>query len=415
MRVYVIDGKEEYVPITLDKLADGLPVPFEVYTDDGPLKKSLFDKGFLFNAFARAMIVRQGLSRFYIRTASNLNFTEYLRHAEKMNRLVKDDTVLFFDYSEYKRKHGYIDKTLLSPLVSLDFGLGGMRYPIFGGIPLVCGTLTREILDGLMELNADIVVRGEDFPRYQAYLQRLLDAPSVTETELQLIRIRQELLRGLFSGFLHNRDDRALLKTLLQETFEFVDLVERFAQSPNGDMKNLLEIRNVDSYVSVHSVNVCLFSVALGIRLGMETKLLQQLAVGALLHDIGKFLISYAVINKQGDLTMDEYRLYCTHVAEGEQFARSLAVLPPHACEIIAQHHEYLDGSGYPLGRTGKEIGILSQIVTVADSYEALITSTPKRWGKTQEETMGILRKDAEEKLSINRTVYRALNSILQE
>lgn len=415
MRVYIIDGKEEYVPITLDKLVEGHPVPFEVFADDGTLKKSLFDKGFMFNVFAKAMIIRQGLSRFYIRTASNLNFTEYLKHAEKMNRLVKDDTVLFIDYSEYKRKHGYIDKTLLSPHVPIDFELGGMRYPVFGGIPLVSGVLTQQALDGLMELNADIVIRGEDAPKYQIYLRRLLDTRTESSSEKQHIQIRQELLRGLFSIFLHNRENQGLLETLLHETYALVTLIEAFAHNPACDLKDLLEIRNVDSYVSVHSVNVCVFSIVLGVRLGMSGEPLRQLAVGALLHDVGKFLISYTVINKQGDLTMDEYRLYCTHVDEGAQFARTQSVLPSHTAEIIAQHHEHLDGSGYPLGLAGKEISILSQLVTVADSYEALITGTPKRVGKSQKETMEILRKDAEEKQAINRTVYRALNSILNE
>lgn len=415
MKVYVIDGKEEYVPITLDRFAEGYAVPFEVYTDDGNLKKSLFDKGFVFNRFAMAMIVRQGLTRFYIRTASSLNFTEYLKHAEKMNRLVKDDTVLFIDYSEYKRQHGYIDKTLLSPLVPVTFELGGMRYPVFGGIPLVSGTLTQQALDGLMELNADIVVRGEDFPKYQTYLRRLLDAHEQTGTGKQFIHIKQELLRGIFSIFLHDRGNQGLLETLINETYALVSLVEQFFLNNESELKDLLEIHNVDSYVSVHSVNVCVFSVVLGVRLGMETKQLRQLAVGALLHDIGKFLISYTVINKQGDLTMDEYRLYCTHVHEGAAFAATLSSLPPHVCEIIAQHHEHLDGSGYPNGLSAKEIGILSQIVSIADSYEALITSTPKRQGKTQEQTMDILRKDSEERLTLNRTVYRALNSILFE
>lgn len=415
MRVYVIDDKEEYVPIMLDKFAEGHAVPFEVFTDDCGIKKSLFDKGFIFNRFAMSMIVRQGLTHFYIKTANNLNFTEYLRHAEKMSRMVKDDSVLFIDYSEYKRKHGYIDKTLLSPLIPVNFELGGMRYPVFGGIPLASGTLTQDALNGLMELNADIVVRGEDVAKYQTYLQRLLDLRHETSTEKQIIHIKQELLRGLFSEYLHDRGNQELLENLLRETSDLVSHIEHYAESPVCEMKDLLEIRNVDSYVSVHSVNVCVFSVVLGIRLGLEPGILRQLAAGALLHDIGKFLISYAVINKQGDLTMDEYRLYCTHVAEGEEFARTLGCLPPHVCDIIGQHHERLDGSGYPLGLSGREITILSQIVTVADSYEALITSTPKRRGKSREETMSILRIDAEKKQALNRTVYHALNSILHD
>ena len=415
MRRYVIEGKEEYVPITLDSLAEGLPVPFEVFTDDGDLKKSLFDKGFVYTAFARAMIRRQGLSRFYIRTASNLHFTEYLRHAEKISRLVKDDSVLFSEYSEYKRKHAYIDKTLLWPMADIDFELGGMRYPVFGGIPLVSGTISPQIMDALMELNADIVVRSEDFPSYEACLRCLFESGHQVLSAKQIIQITQELLRCLFSKFLHNLNDRTLCDRLLLETRVLIQLISQFAHHPSYDLKELLEIRNIDSYVSVHSVNVCVFSIVLGIRLGMDEKALYHLAAGALLHDIGKVLIAYSVVNKQGELTLDEYRLYCTHVDEGAIFARHAEFISPQVAAIIAQHHERLDGSGYPNQLTAKESSILSQIVTVADSYEALITSTPKRRGKSRELTMQILRKDAEVSRKLNRTVYRALNSILNE
>ncbi len=415
MRRYVIEDKEEYIPITLDSLAEGHPVPFEVFTDDGDLKKSLFDRGFVYNAFARAIIRRQGLSRFYIRTASNVHFTEYLRYAEKIGRLVKDDSVLFSEYSEYKRQHAYIDKTLLWPMTDIDFELGGLRYPVFGGIPLVSGNISPQIMDALMEINADIVVRGEDFQNYEACLHRLLGSGHQALSAKQHIQIRQELLRCLFSKFLHNLSDRTLCDRLLQAARDLIRLISEFAYHPSCDLKDLLEIHNIDSYVSVHSVNVCVFSIVLGVRLGMDEKALYHLAAGALLHDIGKVLIAYSVVNKQGELTLDEYRLYCTHVDKGAMFAQNADFISPQVASIIAQHHERLDGSGYPNRLTAKESSILSQIVTVADSYEALITSTPKRRGKSQDLTMNILRKDAEVSRKLNRTVYRALNSILNE
>jgi putative nucleotidyltransferase with HDIG domain len=165
----------------------------------------------------------------------------------------------------------------------------------------------------------------------------------------------------------------------------------------------------------VHSLNVCIFSVALGVRVGMDEKMLFRLAVGALLHDIGKVLMSYSVINKQGDLSIDEYTHYCSHVVEGANLIKSLKGVPQHVYEIVLQHHERLDGSGYAQNLAAKDIDMLSQIVTVADSYEALITSTPKRKGLSQEKTMQILREDAEDKHKLNRTAFRALNSVLKE
>jgi HD-GYP domain-containing protein (c-di-GMP phosphodiesterase class II) len=415
LRTYVIEEEEQFVPITLDKLLEGHAVPFEVFTDDGDLRKSLFDKGFVFTAFAKEIIHRQGLTRFYIRAANNLNFDDYLRHADKLSRMVKDDNVLFSDYSEYKRKHRYIDKRLLSPLVDISFEMGGMRYPVYGGIPLISNHISEQLLDHLNGLNADIVIKGEDAGRYEDYLNRVLSAEEGQCTEKRLIQIKQELLRYHFSKFLNNRTDVLLYEGLLQETFELVGLIMQFAQHPIYGLKDLFEVHNIDSYVSVHSVNVCVFSIALGARLGMEEGLLYRLGVGALLHDVGKVMISYAVINKQGDLSIDEYKHYCSHVTEGANFIKSLKPVPQHVYDIVLQHHERLDGSGYIQNLRSKDINLLSQIVTVADSYESLTTSTPKRKALSEERTMEILRQDAEEKHNINRTAYRALNSVLKE
>jgi putative nucleotidyltransferase with HDIG domain len=412
---YLVEEIEPYIPISLDKLVEGHAVPFEVFTDDGELKKSLFDKGFIFNVFAKEIIHYQELTRFYIKIANNLNFNEYLIHGEKLSRMVKDDSVLFIDYSEYKRKHIYIDKTLLSPLVDINFQIGGMRYPIYGGIPLMSNHLSEQMLNVLTGLNADIVIKVEDEPKYEDYLHRVIDAEHGLCPEKRLIHIKQELLRCSLSKFLNSRTDDALFESLLQETYELVRLIMHFAQHPLYGLKDLVDIRNADSRVSVHSVNVCILSVALAVRVGMDEKTLFRLAVGALLHDIGKVLISYSVINKQGDLSMDEYTHYCSHVVEGADIIKGLKGVPQHVYEIVLQHHERLDGSGYTQNLAAKDIDMLSQIVTVADSYEALITSTPKRKGLSQEKTLQILKEDAEDKHKLNRTAFRALNSVLKE
>jgi putative nucleotidyltransferase with HDIG domain len=413
VKIYVIDDKEEYIPISLECFAEGVAVPFEVFTDDCGIKKSLFDKGFIFSRFAREIIYRQGLTHFYIRAANSFNFSEYLRSAEKMSRIVKDDSVLFADYSEFKRRHAYIDKSVLSPEIPLSFAVGAMRYPIFGDIPLVSQLETDKILDDLRALNADLVIRDGDLAKYRHYLNDLLDLKCSSLTPKRIIHLKQELLRCTFISYLHANESQSIFLSLLRETTDLVDHIELFIENAVEEMKDLLEIRNLDSYVSVHSVNVCVFSTVLGIRLGLESKSLRQLAIGALLHDIGKLMISYVVINKQGDLSLDEYRIYRTHVAEGAKLIRTFRALPRQIGEIIEQHHEHLDGSGYPLGLRQEEISFLSQIVTVADSYEALTSSTPKRQGKTCEETLRILRIDADKKHALNRTMVYALSEVL--
>jgi putative nucleotidyltransferase with HDIG domain len=133
-----------------------------------------------------------------------------------------------------------------------------------------------------------------------------------------------------------------------------------------------------DQYTAVHQERVAILSQALGRRMGLSESQVEGVYLGALIHDLGKIAIPSDVLNKPGALTTEERALVKTHVRVGCEILQNLELpWPIHA--IVGQHHERLDGSGYPGGLTASEILLESRIVAVADVFQALCEYRPYR------------------------------------
>jgi putative nucleotidyltransferase with HDIG domain len=124
--------------------------------------------------------------------------------------------------------------------------------------------------------------------------------------------------------------------------------------------------------------------------MGLTTKDLQIMQMGGLLHDIGKIGTPPSILDKPGRLTDDEMSIMREHVNTG---VRILEPVPgfKDALPIVAQHHEWFNGKGYPLGRAGNEIALHARIFAVADCYDALTSDRPYRKGLPAEQTIAML------------------------
>jgi HD-GYP domain-containing protein (c-di-GMP phosphodiesterase class II) len=136
----------------------------------------------------------------------------------------------------------------------------------------------------------------------------------------------------------------------------------------------LTTIRDYDEYTFTHSVNVCIFSVALGKRLGFSKLQLYDLGMAALFHDIGKSRVPSEVINKSEGLTEDEWRLIAAHPWMGALALfqlRGQQELPYRAMVVAHEHHMKLDLTGYPRPIRPRIMSMFSKIVAVADGFDA--------------------------------------------
>lgn len=133
-----------------------------------------------------------------------------------------------------------------------------------------------------------------------------------------------------------------------------------------------------DHYTARHQELVATLALALGRHLGLTGDRLEGLYLGALVHDIGKVAIPSDVLNKPGALKAEEFALVKTHVQVGCEILQNVE-LPWPIQAIVGQHHERLDGSGYPGRLTGAAILPEARIVAVADVFQALCDDRPYR------------------------------------
>jgi HD-GYP domain-containing protein (c-di-GMP phosphodiesterase class II) len=139
----------------------------------------------------------------------------------------------------------------------------------------------------------------------------------------------------------------------------------------------LTALRDYDEYTFTHSVNVCIFAVALGRKIGLTKLQLYDLGMTALLHDIGKARIPIEVLNKTRDLSEDEWRLIQAHPWRGAMTLfglRGYAEIPYHAILVAHEHHMKTDLGGYPRSVRPRSLGVFTRIVAVADGYDAATT-----------------------------------------
>ncbi|KWX73123.1 HD-GYP domain-containing protein [Paenibacillus jilunlii] len=137
----------------------------------------------------------------------------------------------------------------------------------------------------------------------------------------------------------------------------------------------LLDMHTADNYLYVHSLNVCLYTLVLGIAHGYSREELRVIGMGALLHDIGKTQIPVKIIQKPGMLSDEEFRHMQAHTEIGYRILKDEPNIPLLAAHCALQHHERIDGSGYPRGLKGPQIHEYAKWLGVADSYDAMTSN----------------------------------------
>jgi len=158
-------------------------------------------------------------------------------------------------------------------------------------------------------------------------------------------------------------------------------IVQRLKLVLHSSIRSLAQtVKERDPYTAGHNERVARIAMDIGACLGLGRRALDTLFVAGVLHDIGKVSVPKAILNKQGALTAEEYEEIKGHVTCGYRILKDALFRGPVA-EIVLQHHERFDGTGYPRGLQGDSILLLARIIAVADVFEALTSDRPYRDG----------------------------------
>ncbi|WP_378956331.1 HD-GYP domain-containing protein [Pelosinus sp. sgz500959] len=194
----------------------------------------------------------------------------------------------------------------------------------------------------------------------------------------------------------------------LQSSVE--DVVDTLAKRKNV----LLYLNDIDytsDYLFMHSVNVGLFSIVIGMAMNVPHDELCLLGMGGFLHDFGKTAITPEIINKQGKLTLAEFNEIKEHASLGYRMLKSDDQLDYRIMFMALQHHERCNGSGYPWGIEKDKIHPLARIVAVADVYDALTTDRVYRSRLSSFAAMQIINEG--DRIHFDSDVIAAFNKVV--
>ena len=163
----------------------------------------------------------------------------------------------------------------------------------------------------------------------------------------------------------------------------------------SNPLKLLAEIKSNDEYTFTHSSNVGILAMSLAESLGFNGHYLNKIGIAALLHDVGKATTPDDILSKEGPLTKEERIVMEEHAIKGAMYLMKLKGVNNLAILAAMEHHIKYDGSGYPRIKGGWEANIVSQIITVADVYDALRSMRPYRKPMPHDQIIRILTDES--------------------
>jgi HD-GYP domain-containing protein (c-di-GMP phosphodiesterase class II) len=167
-------------------------------------------------------------------------------------------------------------------------------------------------------------------------------------------------------------------------------------------------------YARFHCDRVSLLACEIGAACGLSFDDLTMLHISATLHDIGQIAISHRILCKPERLDEDEWVEMTTHPARSQHMVCSTGLTNvAQIGTIIRHHHEYFNGAGYPDGLAGETIPLLSRILSIADSYDAMATPCAYRRPRTHDEIMDVMR--GEENIKFDPSVFRMFTYIIEQ
>lgn len=253
----------------------------------------------------------------------------------------------------------------------------------------------------------------------------LADGTVLFRAGIELTKPILEQLRSLYITYLYVEDEMTQDITIddivnekirLEAVFEIKKMMQQFQENKLFNLSEVkriaallidelrvnqnkiihfIDMRTKEDYLFCHSVNVCILSILTGFSLGFTKEILTELAIGALLHDIGKLKVNLNILQKKGRLTLEERKEMCDHAQFGFEILQQYSNLSTQIACCALQHHERYNGTGYPQQLRGQQIDLLAQIIGLADLYDALTSDHFYRQAIPVSEALAIIEKSS--------------------
>ncbi|VAX19800.1 hypothetical protein MNBD_NITROSPINAE02-2169 [hydrothermal vent metagenome] len=371
-------------------------IPFDLYAGDNPNLKLTFKKGATYSIEVKDLFKNKGMTKVRVPTTQKAEYNRYITIIEKERGRRKElgysdhyvDPEVVKQYIDFKENYYPLNPDSLVPGTKNNVDIFA-RVDEAPALTLARGiTIEVETLGRWEEENTNLLIRKREIEQYQLYLQRHTRNSKNKKVKASYVIEDSKLITEELS-----KNPRS--EKLMRHTKNAVEDITQVVLTDPLTFYSLLKINNHDYYTFTHSVNVATLCIALATEYGIEDKgELADLGLGALLHDLGKARVDKKIIDKPGKLTDDEYTQMKNHVNYGKEMLEENKLLSRLSLIPLMQHHERLNGKGYPNGLKGSDIHIFGRISAVIDFYDALTTERSYRKAFSPFDTLSLIQKE---------------------
>lgn len=232
------------------------------------------------------------------------------------------------------------------------------------------------------QLSDKLIQKIEENNIYTVYIKDKYSDKEVTKIiESTLKYSGKKIIKDTFDSIKKNR-----LNTSKDDFFnhynKLIDLFNDISyeiSSTNNLRIDYIDIKSMDDYLEGSALNTGILAILLGSYLGYNKDFQKELFIAGVLHDIGLLFLPEEVLHKSKDLSLDEKRMILMHPLDGYNFLKDRAYISSYIKVSVLQHHEHIDGSGYPNRISGTEVNELAQIIGITDIYDAMTSDRPYR------------------------------------
>ncbi|WP_428025160.1 HD-GYP domain-containing protein [Arcobacter sp.] len=288
-----------------------------------------------------------------------------------------------------------IDKVIINENVEFFFDLYGKnkKEESLSLISIKGRKLLKHDVENLMDYNF-LYVHEDEKEFYSSYYKDYMSFKIIPKNMEKFYSNIGNIVNRMF-------EDPQSIKNVKEVETIVNDMVTTILHD-NFSVSSFITILASDYYTHTHSLNVSVYSLCLGKHMGLNQKDLENLGTSALLHDLGKSKISDKIINKNGVLTEHEFNEVKKHPMYGWALARQLGITNKSILAGIRNHHERVDGTGYPDKLKNEQIDIFAKIIGVCDVFDALTTNKTYKNSMGTFNTLVMMKKDMSKHLDSN-------------
>lgn len=389
LRNNLLSSNHSFTAVPVKKLVFGTFIPTELFIKEENSIKFLFGAGIFYDSAAREFLAERKISTIFVNDDEMPLLGNYLERYRP--RRAAGTALSFKDYSFRKSNYFRVDKRLLLIDEAFKFSTFYMKDFTFNSIEDAVqaqpGTSKKDIIAAA----GNILIKKSEVCLYKEYLDNFYSAEKTPDNMMPFVLREKACI--LVAEILSDPKN----KENIEKAFTVVaELIDCMMENPDSIYK-IHQLDCGDLYTYIHSVNVAALCIRLGIELTLQPNNLKELGIGALLHDIGYSAISEDIINKMGNISINEYEVLKTHVVEGGKILRAHNVLPVRAFEAVLQHHEWLPDKAYPFNLPKNRISLLGRVTAICDSYDTMTTSRFHKKPFTSFEALSLLLNKARE------------------